>query len=172
MWDRQTTGELVVPVSLGYFPPMVDNRNEVSSECGEGNSICLKEGPNAPGCEAICIELKTSGQIPLPPTYKNPVELSLIVRIPGRPPKTTLTLPQPGVEAVFQRTEPPPYYDRGTRYDEFPVTGGSVTAHLEQGEFVVDVEAMATTPEGETISVRNGRYALVNFGTVTTCQQD
>ncbi len=76
-----------------------------------------------------------------------------------------MTLPNPGVEAMFTLQE-------GTRFEVFPVTGGSVTPHIKVGEFTVEVEATATTPDGETISVHNGRYALVNFRPITSCQQD
>jgi hypothetical protein len=159
--DEQNSGEIVAPVSLGHFPKTVEPNG--GPECNGSNLFCAEHGADSPTCDTICISLNAKAH--LPPTYGEPRYLTLDVRIPGPPPKTTLTLPSPNVDATFVLSE-------GALYEEFAVTSGSVTVHIKQGELVVEVEATATTPAGETISVHNGRYALVNGRYEAYCQQD
>jgi len=157
-YDERISGDLVVPPSWNY-PATVDPNNGLSG-CGpSSNDICMRDGPDAPGCGPICIEFIAKDE-------SLNRRLTLIVHILMSPPPTTsFTLPRPDVFAAFSVTE-----SVGSLYETYPVTVGSVTPRLQKGSFVLDVEANAATSDGQAIALRNGRYALVNGRYEMYCQ--
>jgi hypothetical protein len=159
--DEQNSGDIVVPASLGEFPKTIGTIEGRGS--GGSNRFCAELGADNPACDTIDVSLTAEAK--LPPTYGFHRYLTLSVQIPGPPPRSTLTLPSPDVDAIFVLTE-------GAVYEQFAVTGGSVTVHIEKGELVVDLEAVAMTSDGETISLHDGRYALTNGRYEEICQLD
>jgi hypothetical protein len=150
-WDN--AGIVIVPAPDGIQTTV---SRVPHGGCGSGADLFCQEGLVAE-CTDVCVALDTLSDDAGQSSY-----VLVTVRMAGRPPTTTIALPDPKVEVTF-------IVQGGPEDGIYTATNGHVITKTTQNNFVVEVDATAVTPLGETIALQGGRYARVNGHTETIC---
>lgn len=150
--DPVFSGQVVAPESWGLESTVYPGPEWSFS--GGDPRLCARDGGHGPSCDSLGMDFRVNPRDP-----KSNRRLFFLMQLKGPPPTTALTLPHPDVAAAFY-TEP---------YAEFVVTSGTVSVAIKKDQFDAAIDVASTTPEGETIAIHNGRFAMLNGRHGTMC---